>query len=117
INYEPKRSRLDILRDYRKILEAIYSPDAFCGRVERLAAMLDCSSRLRELPEGDMRRRLSTLKMVHDLLSRLPEGRERFWKAFTTCMSRNPQSVRAIVTLMAFYLHVGPYSRYVMKQI
>ena len=29
----------------------------------------------------------------------------------------NPQSVRAIVTLMAFYLHVGPYSRYVMKQI
>jgi len=32
-------------------------------------------------------------------------------------MSKNPQSVRAIVTLMAFYLHVGPYSRYVMKQI
>ncbi len=55
--------------------------------------------------------------MVHELLSRLPEGRERFWKAFTTCMSKNPQSVRAIVTLMAFYLHVGPYSRYVMKQI
>jgi hypothetical protein len=55
--------------------------------------------------------------MVHELLSRLPEGRERFWKAFMTCMSKNPQSVRAIVTLMAFYLHVGPYSRYVMKQI
>jgi hypothetical protein len=32
-------------------------------------------------------------------------------------MSRNPQSVRAIVTLMAFYLHVGPYSRHVIKQI
>jgi hypothetical protein len=50
-------------------------------------------------------------------MSRLPEGRERFWKAFTTCMSINPNSVRGIVTLMAFYLHVGPYSRYVMKQI
>ncbi len=25
--------------------------------------------------------------------------------------------MRGIVTLMAFYLHVGPYSRYVMKQI
>ena len=55
--------------------------------------------------------------MVRDLLSRLPEGRERFWKTFTTCMSINPNSVRGIVTLMAFYLHVGPYSRYVMKQI
>jgi hypothetical protein len=79
--------------------------------------LLDCSIRRRELPEGDARRRLSTIRMVHELLSRLPEGRERFWKAFITCMSRNPDSVRAIVTLMAFYLHVGPYSRYVMKQI
>ena len=117
VNYETKRSRLDILRDYRKILDSIYDPDAFCGRLERLAAMLDCSDRRKELPEGDIRGRVSTIKLVHDLMTRLPEGRERFWKAFTTCMSTNPNSVRGIVTLMAFYLHVGPYSRYVMKQI
>jgi len=117
VNYETKRPRLDILRDYRKVLERIYDPDAFCGRLERLAAMLDCSDRRKELPKGDIRGRVSTIKLVHDLMSRLPEGRERFWKAFTTCMSINPNSVRGIVTLMAFYLHVGPYSRYVMKQI
>ncbi len=117
VNYETKRSRLEILRDYRKILEKIYDPEAFCGRLERLAAMLDCSGRRKELPEGDIRGRVSTIKLVHDLMNRLPEGRERFWKAFTTCMSINPNSVRGIVTLMAFYLHVGPYSRYVMKQI
>jgi hypothetical protein len=117
INFETKRSRLEILRDYRNILSAIYDPDAFCGRLERLASMLDCSNRRKELPEGDVRRRLSTIKMVHELLSRLPEGRDRFWKAFTTCMSRNPDSVRGIVTLMAFYLHVGPYSREVIKEI
>jgi hypothetical protein len=117
VNYETKRSRLEILRDYRQILEKVYDPDAFCGRLERLAVALDCSGRRKELPEGDVRRKLSTINMVHELLSRLPEGRERFWKAFTTCMKQNPNSVRAIVTLMAFYLHVGPYSRYVMKQI
>jgi len=117
VNYETKRSRLEILRDYRQILEKVYDPDAFCGRLERLSAMLDCSDRRKELPEGDIRRRLSTINMVHELLSRLPEGRERFWKAFTTCMKQNPNAVRGVVTLMAFYLHVGPYSRYVMKQI
>jgi radical SAM superfamily enzyme YgiQ (UPF0313 family) len=117
VNYETKRPRLEVLKDYRKVLHEIYDPDAFCGRLERLAAALDCSGLRKELPEGDIRRRLSTLKMVHELLSRLPEGRERFWKAFTACMARNPQSVRGIVTLMAFYLHVGPYSRYVIKQI
>jgi radical SAM superfamily enzyme YgiQ (UPF0313 family) len=117
VNYETKRPRLEILRDYRKILEKIYDPGAFCGRLERLAGMLDCSDRRKELPQGDIRGSVSTIKLVHDLMSRLPEGRERFWKAFTTCMSINPNSVRGIVTLMAFYLHVGPYSRYVMKQI
>src|SRR5215469_5163290 len=117
VNYDTKRPRLDILRDYKKILERIYDPDAFCGRLERLAGMLDCSDRRKELPKGDIRGRVSTIKLVHDLMTRLPEGRERFWKAFTTCMSINPNSVRGIVTLMAFYLHVGPYSRYVMKQI
>jgi radical SAM superfamily enzyme YgiQ (UPF0313 family) len=117
VNYETKRPRLEILRDYRKVLDEIYDPDAFCGRLERLSAMLDCSNRRKELPEGDIRRRMSTIRMVHELLSRLPEGRERFWKTFTTCMSSNPQSVRAIVTLMAFYLHVGPYSRHVIKQV
>jgi radical SAM superfamily enzyme YgiQ (UPF0313 family) len=117
VNYETTRSRLDILRDYRKVLDKIYDPDAFCGRLERLASMLDCSGRRKELPEGDIRGRVSTIKLVHDLMTRLPQGRERFWKAFTTCMKVNPNSVRGIVTLMAFYLHVGPYSRYVMKQI
>jgi radical SAM superfamily enzyme YgiQ (UPF0313 family) len=117
VNYETKRPRIDILRDYRKVLEKIYDPDAFCGRLERLAAILDCSGRRKELPEGDIRGRVGTIKLVHDLLSRLPEGRERFWKAFTACMSINPNSVRGIVTLMAFYLHVGPYSRHVMRQI
>jgi radical SAM superfamily enzyme YgiQ (UPF0313 family) len=117
VNYEPKRPRIDILRDYKRVLQEIYDPEAFCVRLERLASLLDCSGRRKELPEGDIRRRMSTARMVHDLLSRLPEGRERFWKTFTTCMSSNPQSVRAIVTLMAFYLHVGPYSRSVIKQI
>jgi radical SAM superfamily enzyme YgiQ (UPF0313 family) len=117
VNYETKRTRLEILRDYRKILEKIYDPDVFCGRLERLAAALDCSGRRKELPEGDIRGSVGTVQLVRELMARLPEGRERFWKAFTTCMSINPNSVRGIVTLMAFYLHVGPYSRYVMKQI
>ncbi|HXQ84241.1 MAG TPA: B12-binding domain-containing radical SAM protein [Xanthobacteraceae bacterium] len=117
VNYETKRPRLEILRDYREVLEEIYDPDAFCGRLERLSSMLDCSSRRKELPEGDIRRRMGTIRMVHELLSRLPEGRERFWKTFTTCVSSNPQSLRAIVSLMAFYLHIGPYSRHVIKQI
>ena len=76
VNYETKRSRLEILRDYRQILDKIYDPEAFCGRLERLAAMLDCSGRRKELPEGDIRRRLSTINMVHELLSRLA-GRPR----------------------------------------
>src|SRR5205807_7078629 len=89
VNYETKRPRLDILRDYRKILENVYDPDAFCGRLERLAGMLDCSDRRKELPQGDIPGSVSTIKLVHDLLSRRPEGRERCCEAFTSGMSIN----------------------------
>ena len=32
-------------------------------------------------------------------------------------MSSNPESARCIVALMALYLHLGPFSRYVIGQI
>ena len=92
VNYETKRPRLEILRDYRHILDTIYDPDAFCGRLERLAAMLDCSGRRQGTAGGRCQRAGSAPSIwCTNLLSRLPEGRERFWKAFTTCMSINPQ--------------------------
>ena len=40
LNFETKRPRRDILVDYRRVLDRIYSPDAFFGRLGNVAMML-----------------------------------------------------------------------------
>ena len=55
--------------------------------------------------------------MIHRIIANLPEPREIFWPTITKCISSNPQSARWIVALTALYLHLGPFSRYVVGQI
>ena len=55
--------------------------------------------------------------MINRIITNLPEPRELFWPVLTRCVSSNPQSARWIVALTALYLHLGPFSRYVIGQI
>ena len=45
LNFETLRPRQEILADYVSVLDRIYDPVAFAGRLQRLAAMLDNSGR------------------------------------------------------------------------
>jgi hypothetical protein len=117
LNFETKRPRLDVLRDLRSVLATVYTPEAYCARIDRLVALLDCSDRRREMPKGDIRAKIGTVNVVQEILRRMPEHRDRFWRTFTNCLSSNPGAIRAVVTLMGFYLHIGPYTRYVIAQL
>jgi radical SAM superfamily enzyme YgiQ (UPF0313 family) len=116
LNFDTLRPLREILLDYRRVLERVYDPSAFAGRLERLAGMLDRSGRQRDLPEGDKRLKAS-LGMVHEIISRLPEARQPFWQTFVACGKSNPAALRYIVMLMAFYLHLGPFARKVIATI
>ncbi len=117
LNFETKRPRLDVLRDLRSVLATVYTPEAYCGRIDRLVSLLDCSDRRREMPKGDIRAKIGTVNVVQEILRRMPEHRARFWRTFTNCLNTNPGAMRAVVTLMGFYLHIGPYTRYVIAQL
>jgi Domain of unknown function (DUF4070)/Radical SAM superfamily len=117
LNFETKRARLDILRDFRRVLANAYTPEAYCRRIDRLVSLLDRSDCRREMPKGDIRAKIGTVNIVQEILRRMPEHRDRFWRSFTNCMNTNPGALRAVVTLMGFYLHIGPYARYAVQQI
>jgi len=117
LNFETKRERLDILRDFRRVLAIEYTPEAYFGRVDRLVSLLDCSDRRREMAKGDVRAKIGTVNIVQDILRRMPEHREILWRTFTNCMKNNPGALRAVVILMAFYLHIGPYTRFAINEI
>ena len=117
LNFETKRPRIDLLRDLRRVLATIYTPEDYCGRIDRLVSLLDCSDRRREMPKGDIRAKIGTVNIVQEILRRMPQHRDRFWRTFTNCLNNNPGALRAVVTLMGFYLHIGPYTRYAIAQL
>ena len=117
LNFDTLRPREEILLDYKRILEKVYEPAAYAGRLERLTALLDNSHRKRQTDAGLSRRRFDGREMISRIITNLPEPRELFWPVLTRCVSSNPQSARWIVALTALYLHLGPFSRYVIGQI
>jgi hypothetical protein len=106
-----------VLGDYRRVLEHVYDPVAFTGRLKRLSALLDRSKGRRDPPAGDIKLKAGAIATVHKIISRMPEVREIFWQTFTECAASNPRSVRFLVLMMAIYLHVGPFSRKVIATI
>ncbi|MET0442968.1 MAG: B12-binding domain-containing radical SAM protein [Pseudorhodoplanes sp.] len=114
LNYDTLRPRKEILTDYRDILQKAYEPAAFASRLSQLAKLLDNSTRKRQVTSGDARRGFQS--KVQQILGSLPEP-DLFKKILVQCATANPNSLRTIVTLMAFYLHLGPFSRHVISQI
>jgi radical SAM superfamily enzyme YgiQ (UPF0313 family) len=116
-NFDTKRPLRDILVDYKAVLEHVFSPAAYAGRLSRLAVMLDRSDRRHDLPDGDIRKRLGSIEGVYRIVRALPEAREPFWTTFVGVAKTNPNALRYIVMLMALYMHLGPFSKNVIGEI
>ena len=64
-----------------------------------------------------MRRNLASLTTVHRILDAIPGGREAFWDTFMNCVHNNPAALQPIVSLIAMYAHLGPFSRKVIAEV
>lgn len=117
INFDPVRPLRDILTDYKRVLENIYSPAAYARRVDRLMTLLDRSRQRSELAEGDIRARLGAMETVHRVVTAIPEARGPLWQTFMNCAKRDTSSARIAVQMIAAYAHLGPFSRKVIDAI
>jgi Domain of unknown function (DUF4070) len=117
LNFDTRRPLRDILADYRRILERVYDPTAYAARLDRMVTLLDRSGRARDLPEGDMRGKMSALESVHRVVAEIPQAREAFWRTFMNCAKNSPASLRIVVAHLVLYLHLGPFSRQVIAAI
>ena len=94
----------DILADYKGILERVFDPIAYAGRLDRLALVLDRADRRAELPHGNVDSQLSSLETVHRIINAVPGVRDVFWQTFVRCAKSNPAALRYIVMQMAIYV-------------
>ena len=106
----------DILVDYKTVLANVFDPKAYAGRLLRLSAMLDRTGRPKQLADGDIRKNHG-VNLLYKIINTLPEAREPFWKTFVEVGKKNPGALRQIVTMMAIYLHLGPFSKHVISEI
>ncbi|MFQ5696396.1 MAG: B12-binding domain-containing radical SAM protein, partial [Terriglobia bacterium] len=117
LNFVTKRPRVDLLRDYRRIIDESYAPEAYFGRVLEVGTKLDCSKKKLRLP---LRQTAKDLRTFFRLLCRMgmrSSYRSVFWRTLLKLIWRNPRGLRYSVALLALYLHFGDFRNYLVERL
>jgi hypothetical protein len=117
LNFTPKRPRLDILRDYLKVIETTYTPEAYFGRVRKVAAEMNSKQRHFKPGLKQWWKELKGFVRMSWKLGTPKATRWQFWKTFVGAIFKNPRSIRYVGSLCALYVHFGPFSKYVADRI
>jgi hypothetical protein len=123
LNFEPLRPRRDVLADYKSVIDRIYTPSAFFGRVTRAAQKLDCfwpakkaaakpAWRVAGLTRGDWN---ALFRLLRSVILEQPLLLGYYLRALYCCARENPGALQAVGSMAAFYLHLGPFSRVVSQ--
>ena len=118
LNFVTLRPRLEILDDYRTVLKRLYAPENFFGRLRTMG---------RALRGGDYAGGRTLKEVVREMraIARLawcmtftrPELRLHFWKTVLDCAVHNHASLISVLTMIAYYLHLGDFAQFVIKDL
>ena len=119
LNFAPLRPRREIMQDYRDVVAATYSPEAYFDRVRRLGRLLDRPTlRPRRIHWQTVRRDgAAFLRLVWSLHVRHPELAGQFWRTLYDCLRHRPKSLQAVLRNVAHFVHLYPFGRYVVRTI
>jgi radical SAM superfamily enzyme YgiQ (UPF0313 family) len=122
LNFQTARPRGEILLDLKQILQQVYNPDAFFGRVRKVARMLD-------RPKLDKRRSTEMAERIFgvspfDLIAagricwralRQPRLLRHFLGALLETARKNPRALDSVFTMALLYFHLGTFAAQVVS--
>jgi radical SAM superfamily enzyme YgiQ (UPF0313 family) len=118
LNFKTLRPRRDILVDYKTVLESVYSPAAFFGRLERMTAQLVRPRLKVKLERRHWARNLRIFgRLCAEITLRRREMAPLFWRYLARTLWRNPRSIEFVVMNIIMYLHVGRFTRFVISDM
>ncbi|MBD8892374.1 B12-binding domain-containing radical SAM protein [Roseibium litorale] len=118
LNFKTVRPREQILRDFRKIIENVYSPEAYFRRVRKVTSMLDMSGDNGAILGAGFFHDLKMFgKIIFAMTFKEKTYRGPFWKALLVTLFTNFKAIKPVMMMMALYVHLGPFSRFVLGQI
>ena len=118
LNFVTARPRRDILADYRDVLAAVYSPEAFFGRLRTVCRALKPP---RHPVKLEPRVLAHNLKFFGRVMWRMTfverEYARHFWHTLVSTAWHNPYTLKYMIFHIAFYLHLGPFAQFVIKRL
>ena len=117
LNFDTVRPQREVLSDYTTIVKTVFEPAAYCDRLRRLAGLLDRSGSPNSARQISKKFDVEGIRLLRELVEKMPDQRELFWRTFVDCASTNPKTVKYIVMLMILYLHLGPFARSMTEQM
>ncbi|MTI00058.1 B12-binding domain-containing radical SAM protein [Roseibium sp. RKSG952] len=118
LNFETLRPRGQILRDFQTVVDRVYTPEAYFGRVRKVARMMNMKGANGAILSAGF---LHDIRMFGRLVLAMTftnsEYRAPFWKTLAYTAFTNFRAIKPVMMMLALYVHLGPFSRFVLKQI
>ena len=118
LNFLTLRPRDEILADYRAVLSSVYQPEAYFERVQEVGRRLrrpTHSVRLeRKLLMSGAR---AFWRLCWQMTIIQPHLRSLYWRTVLETARHNPSALEFVLILLAFYLHLGRFSQYVIQEL
>ena len=118
LNFETARPRRDILADYLAVLDNIYTPRAWFGRLRGVGRKLGGRGALLPSSTPEAARDLwRVTRLLWHMTALRPLWAPHVWWTLADCAWKNPGALRGVVSMMSLYLHLGPFSKQVRASI
>ena len=118
LNFVVKRPRREIVDDYRRVIDGIYAPAAFFGRVRRVCEALQFPGRpLRVQWSAAWRESGRFGRLMWGIVTRRPDMRGEVLATVVHLIRCNPAGLTSAMRMTALYVHLGPFSRYVVGEL
>jgi radical SAM superfamily enzyme YgiQ (UPF0313 family) len=112
LNFVTKRPRDRILTDFVAVLEHMYDPKSYFGRLRRaILPMQRVQLPLWILLRDSWREIDRFRRLMTSITFRRPEMRWRAWAVVIECLLRNPHVLRNAMTMVVFFYFAQPLSR------
>ena len=117
LNFDTLRPRLDVLRDYKGVLERIYTPEAFFTRLGGVARHMRRPKIEAKLDWRLLRKNLAAFGRLGVQLLRRPRLLWPFLRFVVFCVKTNPAALEWLILNVAVYLHVGRFTEFVVSDV
>jgi radical SAM superfamily enzyme YgiQ (UPF0313 family) len=115
LNFDTQRPRREILLDYIRVLDQVYSANAYFDRVKRVSRDLKIPDRGGSGPTAAEIRLLA--KVVWRMCRQRPRLIGHFFSTMRDCFRNNPAALQSVMKMMSMYLHLGPFAKSVTQII